>query len=332
MSTINLLGASVSYQERELDIHKIKFLTINPRIYSRTQGQPGFAELTVAEQQQEIYRALCKQPSVEKLRREIRRHGGLIEPVLVRWDTTEVIEGNSRLAVYRQFFDVNQDDKWRRIPCRIVESLTDRQQAAFLSQIHVRGKTTWSAYEKAHFAYLQYRTLGSYAKVAEVLGESGGTIRHRVRAIELMAANTDKELARFSYYDVLIRNRILDMAMKDDSTFRETILTKVKDLRPSAWEFTAQELRDKLPTILAKPKIRRRFCDGLIDLDEAYQRARISRAQEKIRRARELIEDVERPDIESLDRNHLNALGQDIRRLRRSTERVADLVAKTLSR
>ena len=40
-----------------------------------------------------------------------------MEPILVRHDRMEVIEGNSRLAVYRHLNKDQNGDTWQLIPC-----------------------------------------------------------------------------------------------------------------------------------------------------------------------------------------------------------------------
>src|ERR1051326_3293104 len=73
----------------------LKFFPENPRIYSlvRSDGK----EPT----QPQIYDRLLEQEHVKQLVQDIRRNGGLIEPLLVRDGSMEVLEGNSRLAAYR---------------------------------------------------------------------------------------------------------------------------------------------------------------------------------------------------------------------------------------
>ena len=64
-------------------------------------------------------------------------------------------------------------EDWEFIPCYIVSSLTEDQQAAFLNQIHVKGKTTWSAYEKANFAYVRKEQgLDAETRSQTLFGES----------------------------------------------------------------------------------------------------------------------------------------------------------------
>ena len=78
-------------------------------MYACTHGEADFDNLMEEEQQDIIFNKLLKEPSVKNLIPEIKRHGGLMDPILVRRDTMEVIEGNSRLAVYRQLDQKSED-------------------------------------------------------------------------------------------------------------------------------------------------------------------------------------------------------------------------------
>ena len=103
-----------------------------------------FSSLEENERQEIIFEALKKNSSVKNLISDIKRHKGLMEPILVRCDTNAVIEGNSRLAAYKIFIhEQESDEKWREIPCKLVSKLTYEQQTAYLSQIHIKGKTPW---------------------------------------------------------------------------------------------------------------------------------------------------------------------------------------------
>ena len=205
--TIAILGESIDVASGRRDISSLRFLQENPRVYTVTHGQAGFESKPPEEQQEEIFLALRNEPSVKNLQADIRRHGGLMEPILIRHDTNEVIEGNSRLAVYRLLHEDEGNGRWAKIDCDIVSRLTDEQQTAYLNQIHIKGKTKWTAYEKANFAYVSQKKGYSYSDMVDLFGETEPTIRTRVKVIEAMLENEDGEQSNFSYYDVIVRNQ-----------------------------------------------------------------------------------------------------------------------------
>ena len=328
---IMILGTTIPLASDRVRISRLKFLKDNPRVYSCTHGQPNFDELIEEQQQQIIYEKLLQEPSVKNLIREVKRHGGLMEPILIRNDTMQVIEGNSRLAVYHKLNDSNVEGEWDSIPCRLVCSLTEEQQVAFLNQIHVKGKTQWSAYEKANFAYVRRIQGWDYEQIATLFGESSATIRTRCKVIDMMKENQDGERSHFSYYDVLVRNRPISMGVQQNHRLRDVIHTRIRHLGSDEDnnDFTAQELRKKLPVILTKPKALRKYISGAMDLDKSYQVAKISHVEEKLKQARELLADITRQDVRQLEHNDYNACKYVLRKLKRTIARITNMIEVT---
>ena len=327
MKEMKLLGATIKLESDYLDINELKFLKDNPRVYACTHGTQDFSTLPEEEQQELIYEKLLEEPSVKKLTREIKRHGGLIESILVRLDTKEVIEGNSRLAVYRKLHKDNHEGDWELIPCEMVSSLTNKQQFAFLSQIHVKGKTQWSAYEKANLVYVKSEAGWAVNEMVKLFGESEPTIRQRIKTIKLMKENNDNERQHFSYYDVIIRNK--DIKKETDSKGAlNNLLDSIRhfDNDESNNDFTAVDLRKKLPDILKKTKILKKFNSGEISLDEAYQRAETSDLQTKIKQAAGLLEDISKSKIEELEQSRFNSFKHSVRKLSREVKRVDSMI------
>ncbi len=325
---IKLLREEIPLSSDFEDIHSLKFLKDNPRVYACTHGHPNFENLMEEEQQDIILEKLLQEPSVKNLIPDVKRHGGLMESILIRKDTMEVIEGNSRLAVYRKLYDDEVAGDWELIPCDIVSNLTEDQQAAFLNQIHVKGKTQWSPYEQANFAYVRKAQGWRFDKIADLFGESEVTIRTRVRIIQMMKDNEDSQQPHFSFYDVIVRKPEISKAINDDANLRGCLMVKIKnfDTGEEGNEFTAQDLRNKLPALLKKPKVLKKFIVGEIDLDEGYQRAKISQVEERVRKAVALLDDVEHNDISQLEQVRFNAFKQDVRKLAQRVDRINRMI------
>ena len=327
---IKILGETINLSNDYLPTNELKFMKDNPRVYSCIHGEPDFENLLEEEQQERIFKNLKKEPSVKNLISEIERHGGLMEQILVRFDTKEVIEGNSRLAVYRILHERTKNEDWEFIPCSIVSSLTEKQQIAFLNQIHVKGKTKWSAYEKANFAYVRREKGWTPRQIADLFGETETTIGTRIKVVETMMENNDPERSHFSYYDVLVRNKHISKEMNQNSDLRKVLFERIRSLGKVEDEgeanFTALELRKQLPVIIRKPKVLKKYIEGKVDLEVAYQSANISNVQQKILNAKKILEDVEKKDITVLTKNDLNALDQELRRLFRETNRIDKII------
>ena len=324
---MKILGEPIEYDEDYTQIDTLKFLKDNPRVYAVTHGEPDFDQKPEEQQQDIIFEKLKAEPSVKNLIREVERHGGLIEPILVRLDTREVIEGNSRLAVYRILRNRNASGEWEMIPCHLISNLTDEQQAAFLNQIHVKGKAQWSAYEKANFAYVRRVNGSRVPRIAKLFGESVPTIYKRINAIKMMKDSGDSELSHFSYYDVLVRQPEISAKLAESPEFRDRLFDEIRHLGPrDAQRFTAQDLRNKLPAIIKKPRILSRYVSGDVELEEAWDRAQVSPAEQRAKRALALLEEISRTDVDGLPRNSLNSLTQAVRKLDRAIGRLRGMV------
>lgn len=319
--TISIMGEEVAAHSDKRHIDELLFLPDNPRVYAAVREMANFNALPDDEQQHRIYQRLLKEPSVKKLIPEIKRDGGLHDPIVVRWDTKQVIEGNSRLAAYRRLNEKSPGD-WTKIQCLIVGKLTHDQQTRLLGQAHLRGKTDWSSYAKALFCYRWViEDKRDAAALHRVSGLSVKMINKYVRVIQLMSENNDEKQSHFSYYDVAVSGRKISSALQNSQTLKEELLSQIKNER-----FTAQELRKRLPVVIDKPKILRKFERGDINLEDAHDRAKISDTQRRLRRVRDGLDDIEKTEIEKLDHNELKAVQQILRKISRNLTRVRRMV------
>ena len=322
-ATIALMGKNVPASHELLPIEDLLFFPDNPRVYAVIREMADFESLTSEERQERIYQQLLKEPSVKNLLPEVKHDEGLQEPVIVRWDTKVVIEGNSRLAVYRKMHEEYPDDeRWLRIQCLVVHSLTLDEQIRLLGQTHLRGKTDWSPFAKALSCYrlVVEEEQMSKAELSRLYGISVGTINKNIKIIQLMEENEENRQSRFSYYKVLAGDQI-SSAIEQHATLRAHLMTEVK-----ANAFTALDLRKRLPDIVKKPKIRRKFEKGEITLEEAYDRAKISGMEQSLKNVNVSLDDIGKGDVASLNRNELRSAEQTVRKIRRNVARVSAMI------
>ena len=320
-TTIAIMGEQLPARLVRMEIQQLHFLPDNPRVYAAIREMADFDDLTADEKQERIYQRLLKERSVQKLIREIDRDGGLQEPVIVRMDHRQVIEGNSRLAAYRKLWDDTGDERWAQIRCLTVTTLKDDQQTRLLAQTHLLGKAEWSPYAKALLCFRWVEEEGkNIATLAELSSLTIRTITKNVKIIQLMKDNNDDKKSNFSYYDVLVTNRKISATIAERPALKETLFKKIKDKA-----FTAQEMRDRVPTVIQKPKILRKFENG-IALDDAYDRAKISGTQRRLKRIRDRLDDIEQGDIDSLAHNEIRAVRQVVKQIGRHLKRVSDMI------
>lgn len=321
-TTIAIMGEDVPARHDRIAIDELRFLPDNPRVYAAIREMADFADLTPDEKQIRIYKRLLQEPSVKNLIPEIKRDGGLHDPIIVRHDTRQVIEGNSRLAVYRKLKDDTNDEKWTYIRCRVVSSLTDDQQTRLLGQTHLHGRTEWSAYAKALFCFRWVEDdKKNISTLAQLSGFTEAEIKKNVSTIQLMKENHDNKLSHFSYYNVLVRTKAISSAVKQNAKLKRTVFSQIKKE-----DFTAQEMRENLPTVLQKPRILRKYENGKVTLEDAFYRARISNTEQRLKKIRDALDDIEKRDVDSLERNEVNAAQQVVRRIRQNLKRVSDMI------
>ena len=328
-TTIAIMGQQVPARHEEIPIDQLHFLPDNPRVYATIREMTDFDGLTPDEKQLRIYERLLLEPSVKNLIPEIQRDKGLQDPITVRWDTRQVIEGNSRLAAYRKLAEESGDDRWNTIRCLVVTKLTDDQQTRLLGQAHLHGKTDWSPYAKALFCFRwvveEERDVSSLSNLS---GISPAEIKKNVRIIDLMKANNDNKLSRFSYYNVLVRSRPISAAIADSAKLERTLLAQIKtDPAP----FTAQEMRERLPVVIAKPRILRKYEKGDVTLEDAHDRAKISGAEQRLKKVRDALDDFERDDFAALEHHEVRSIQQVVRQIGRHMKRIGNMVDKELS-
>ena len=324
---ITILGKPVPLEIHDMSIDELRFFIDNPRVYDCTHGDPSFDEKIDEEKQDFIYNKLLEEQSVKKLLKDIEFQGGLLENIIVRWETKEVIEGNSRLAVFRKFHAEKKPGNWDQIPCSVAFNLTDDQIVSFLNQIHVKGKTEWSPYQKANFVYVQYTRGWSIERIADLCREKEKEISKRIATIEMMKEHDDDNMTHFSYYDVLIRSKFISQEINNNAELKKVILAQIKQVGSGQDpEFNALALRNKLPAIIKKRKILKKFVGQNIDLNSAYEYAKISGAEKNIERAREIVKLITRKEIDSLDRSQFNALKQKVKKLKQEVDRLKNIM------
>jgi hypothetical protein len=148
----------------------------NPRIRKFLEMYPGVA---TAEQ---IYLALGaagddegeSSTSFEKLRNSILTNGGIIHPVILnrRANSTLVcIEGNTRVALYKNFTEEKVAGNWTKIYALVHEQMDDTQADAIRLQVHLVGTRPWDPYSKAKYLHhLRTQALLPFSQMVDFCG------------------------------------------------------------------------------------------------------------------------------------------------------------------
>lgn len=153
----------------ELPVDNIELDTSNPRI---ALGVSRFTPIT-----SEVMALLLGSTSeaCASLRESIRENRGIIHPIVVnkRTDGTYVvIEGNTRLQIYKDFIESGEPGDWTRIRAIVYEGLSNDRMHAIRLQAHLVGPREWDPYSKA--MYLNYLDKVEHMPMATLISFCGG--------------------------------------------------------------------------------------------------------------------------------------------------------------
>ena len=260
--TILIRHEEIPVRATTLPQDTLLFFVDNPRIYSVLRKDD-----TTKPSQDEIQAKLLGMDHVKELIEDIKRDGGLTDPIIVLDGTLEVLEGNSRLAAYRRLAQFDPV-KWSMIKVRLLPKDTDEKLImALLGQYHLRGKTAWPAFEKAGFLYRRHKSHDiSIEQLANEVGETRHKVDHMVRVYDFMHSNGEVETARWSYYDEYLKSRSIEKVRTNNNKFDQLIVQKIKHGEISR----AVEIREKLAVICKAPRPLKKFQSGEYDFEEAY--------------------------------------------------------------
>ena len=200
------------------------------------------------------------------LKASIRAHGGLIVPVIVtpRGDSTyTVIEGNTRVQIFRELAEEGSPGDWSTIPADIQASLDEAGEHAIRLQAHLVGPRQWRPYAKARYLHELY--IKHHKSITEIIEFCGGNAR-RKEIERYIAAYVDMQ----QHYIPLVQAEAGRPDYSSFSSFVELQAIKPSLIRTShtvaefaRWvhedRMSPQQLVRQLPRILAHPEASRQF-------------------------------------------------------------------------
>lgn len=279
-NTFRAQGRQIPYELKQLNIYGLRYYPDNPRINYIISTHDGEVTQEIIEQK------LLALDTTKDLVKDIEENQGLIEEVLVIGD--EVVEGNTRLAVYRRLAKKYPNvPHWKTIPAKVLSSEIRPQELFFiLGTFHIKGKNEWSAYEKAAYIHRMVRELDySPQDVAKQLGHQANTVEAMLKAYETMRDiylplatkdsddfETQDALRKYSYFEAFYRQKDLALRARETPLFVDEFCGWVAgDVFPKA-----DSVRSELPKILANKRATKTFCT-LADSEpqEAFEEAQL---------------------------------------------------------
>lgn len=302
-------------EHRMLDVEYVEFDPDNPRISEYLRTYEDVSELDATDI------AMALQPNDAKyieLKQAIRTNEGIINPIIVNQFTGKLIaiEGNTRLAVYKEFHEDNPDDEtWSHIPAIVYDDMSKTAIDAVRLQAHLVGVRNWTPYAKAKYLYTLHEK--DHLPLNSLVDFCGGNKLEVVRNIEAFKRmeHDFRPLVPDDEFDQHKFSNFLEVQKK--SSISKALLKagfNHKDfaswVRNGKFE-PRQELVRKLPEILSNPRARKVFLeDGAdkaliyIDRPEITEELKKASLIELCAAVQEKIDDLtlkERDDIRKSD-------------------------------
>jgi hypothetical protein len=173
-----------------------------------------------------------------------------------------VIEGNTRVLIYREFREQGVPGDWSSIPAMVYDGLGEEGTEAIRLQAHLVGPRAWDPYSKAKYLhYLRNCEHLTFSQMVDFCGGNRAEVERYIAAYEDMEKfyrplcdnDSEFDFTRFSSFVELQQPRIQQALLEHDCDRRDFALW-VKDhmLYP-------QNLVRSLPRILANPRSREVF-------------------------------------------------------------------------
>ena len=214
--------------------------------------------------------------SFNSLKESIRVNGGLINPIIVNKyqdGRKVVIEGNTRLQIYKEFAESDPEGPWDKIIAIIYDDLPEEQIHAIRLQTHLVGPRDWDPFSKAK--YLDHLSNVEKMPMERIISLCGGKTSEIRKLI-----NAYSDMMR--YYEPLTKERGYDFDPKDFSKFVELQNNSINTALMAScytkkdfaeWVInrnidTAQNVRD-IPKVLENKEARNEFLKN--DLSEAIK-------------------------------------------------------------
>ena len=175
----------------DLNIDEVEFDDANPRIKGALEkyGDNINAEQIHFALQNSADDGARNASGFHRLKVSIRADGGITEPIkVVKKDgRTICIDGNTRLAIYKEFNEDSRDKKWQTIPAVALEDAEQIDIEKIRVTAHLVGARPWPAYEKAKYLkYLRYEQLMDYDEMIALCGGNKREIEEQMDAFDDM--------------------------------------------------------------------------------------------------------------------------------------------------
>lgn len=202
-----------------LDVEAVTFDAENPRIKMALEKYGG--QLDEARMHFALRSATDgtkRTSSYNSLKDSILASKGATVPITVitKDDKYVCIDGNTRLAIYKQLAKEQENGLWKKIKAVVLDNSDQRDVETVRVSAHLIGSREWPAYEKARYLhYLHNQKFMSYGEMIALCGGNKPDIERQIDAYNDMneyyrdvVDDTEFHIDRFSGFVELQNSRI----------------------------------------------------------------------------------------------------------------------------
>ena len=250
-----------------LNVEAVSFDTDNPRIKMALEK---YGDKLNAERIHFALRSAADgtkgTSSYSHLRDSILASDGVVSPitVIIKDNGYVCIDGNTRLAIYKQFLKDCVEGNWSEIKATVLNNADQRDIETIRVSAHLVGPREWPAYEKARYLhYLRNTKFMDYGEMIALCGGNKSNIERQIDAYHDMneyyrdeVDDTAFHIDRFSGFVELQKPRIKEaifeagLDLKDFGEWiRDGKIYRLEDVR-------------QLPKVLRDDKAKETFLAG----------------------------------------------------------------------
>lgn len=219
---IFIAGEETDVVLTEIPINDIELDATNPRIGL----QSDINSESMDQNEIEFYLERKNVVAFEKLKVSIKENNGIVNPIWVKkvGNKYRIIEGNTRLVIYRQLrtSEKDGDNYFSKIKCYIITGEVDEYKTDFIRlTAHLRGETPWDAYEKSRYLFLLSDKGYSTNRLEKLTKLRGNDIQNSIYAFKLMSeqflpkyGKDPSDVFKFSYFVEYVKDTKLQDIME----------------------------------------------------------------------------------------------------------------------
>lgn len=192
----------------QLSVEDVEFDTDNPRI---KKALDKYGDKITAERISFALRSAdegASTSSFNQLKDSIRANKGIVQPITVNFTSGKYVclDGNTRLAIYKDFLKSTNESNWNKISALVVRDAKKRDIETIRMSAHLVGAREWPAYEKARYLhYLYHSEFMEYGEMIALCGGNKADIQRQIDAFDDMneyyrdvVNDSEFDIARFS--------------------------------------------------------------------------------------------------------------------------------------